>query len=357
MKLMPILCCALLMASPAWSATKVTLYLDGARIEREVAAVKGYAEVQLPRGLEAGSLRIKPLHGGELERVEVATSPPDRKLADGLSRLAERKDELNDRLKALDVREEIFRAAAKTQSGKAPRKTKTNREPLDDIRKGTEFAIAQLESVYRARRKTEGELKSVTARISALKDEGNSGGSSAKIRVSGKNGRIMVSYFTTSLKWTPTYDFRVGAGEVEIIVNARYAHSEKGASVAVVPALHGEAPALPALPANSGENARVAAFRFPLEKERVSSSPGSGLVFSFRNRSGNNLPAGEAACYRQGEYLGSIPFGGSKPDETSELGCGSGYPVGRTTGFAVDRRSIKTAGRGRVFLTFTLQCC
>ena len=340
MKLMPILCCTLLMATPAWSAgTKVTLYLDGARIEREVAAVKGYAEVQLPRGLEAGSLRIKPLHGGELERVEVAPAPQDRKLADELSRFAERNDELNDRLKALDVRDEIFRSAAKTQSGKAPRKTKTNREPLDDIRKGTEFAIAQLESVYRARRKTEGEIKSVIARIAALKDEGNSRGSSAKIRVTGKNGRIMVSYFTTSLKWTPTYDFRVGAGEVEIIVNAWYPHGEKGAAVAVVPALHGEAPSLPALPANSGETARVAAFRFPLEKEQLSSSTGSGLVFSFRNRSGNNLPPGEAACYRQGEYLGSILFGGSKPDETSELGCGL---VTRSSGQQVLQ---STAGR------------
>ena len=323
MKFMLLLWCGLLMSPPVWAAgPKMTLYLDGSRFEKEVVAVKGYAEVRLPRGMEAGSLRIRPLQGSALERVVVLPAQPDRKLAQELSRLSERQEELRDRLKALDVREEIFRAAAKSQSGKAPRKTKTNREPLDDIRKGTEFAIAQLESVYRTRRKTEGEIKSVASRLAALTDEGTSGGSVARISVTPKNGRVMVSYFNNTFNWTPRYDFRIGAGEVDIIVHAAHPPTEKGASVAVVPSSRGAGAALPSLPVKPGESARVAEFRFPLEKEHFLPPPESGLEFAFRNRSGRYLPPGEAACYRHGEYFGTFAFSGSKPDETLELGCG-----------------------------------
>jgi N-terminal domain of unknown function (DUF4140) len=330
MKFIPIFCCAILMASPAWcDVTKITLYLDGAHVEREVAVEKGHAEVQLPGGMSAGSLRIKPLRGGELVRVDVVPAVPDRKLSHELFRLAERSDELNDRLKALDVREEIFRAAAKAQSGKTPRKTKSTREPLEELRKGTEFAIVQLEGVYRARRKTGGELKSVTAHIAALRNSGSGTGSIAKVRVSGKNSRILVSYFTTSLKWAPSYDFRVGAGVVEISVNARYPQIEKGAAVSVVPALHVESSTISALPLRTGGPAPVTTFRFPITKELFTQLPETSLVFTFRNSSGNSLPPGEASCYRNGEYLGSLPFSGSKPDETLELDCGR---VSRTDG-------------------------
>jgi hypothetical protein len=273
--------------------------------------------------MAAGSLRIKPLRGGELLQVDLVPDAPDRKLSRELTRLSERTDELNDRLKALDVREEIFRSAAKTQSGKTPRKTKTNREPLEELRKGTEYAIAQLEGVYRARRKTEVELKSVATRISALRNGGTGTGSVAKIRFSERNSWILVSYFNTSLRWIPSYDFRVGAGKVEIVVNARYPRIEKGASVTVVPALHTGTASVSALPLRTGEPGRVAAFRFPLIKELFTQFPDSSLVFSFRNSSGNGLPPGEASCYRNGEYLGSLTFRGSKPDETSELDCGS----------------------------------
>ncbi len=69
-----------------------------------------------------------------------------------MAKLAYRRDALGDRLKALNAREAIFKSAAKSQSGKAPRKSKTNTEPLTAVRQGTEFAIAQLENVYHARR-------------------------------------------------------------------------------------------------------------------------------------------------------------------------------------------------------------
>ena len=323
MKLIPVFCGLLFLASPALGEVqRITLYLDGARVEREIAVEYGHADVKLPGTMVAGSLRIKPLRGGELVRVELVPPARDRKRSRELSRLSERVDELNDRLKALDVREEIFRAAAKAQSGKTPRKTKTSREPLDDMRKGTDFAFARLESVYRARRTTDRELKAVTARLSSLGNGATGAGSVARVDVAGKNSRILVSYFDTVLKWKPSYDFKVGSGNVEIAVNARFPMISPGTAVAVVPALHGSGAASGMFPANTGPFARIATFRLPLEKEMYSAKPASTLVFSVRNSSGISFPPGEASCYRQGEYLGTIPFGGSRPEETSELVCG-----------------------------------
>ena len=62
----------LLFTAPAGAAGRsVTLFLDGARIEQEVAVVKGYAEISLPAAMQANSLRIRPVAGGEITRVEV----------------------------------------------------------------------------------------------------------------------------------------------------------------------------------------------------------------------------------------------------------------------------------------------
>ena len=81
-------------------ARSVTFYLDGARVEREVVAVKGYLEMQLPPGMEPGSLRVRPLHGASLARVEVAPALPNRKVDTELAGLTERRDILADRLQA-----------------------------------------------------------------------------------------------------------------------------------------------------------------------------------------------------------------------------------------------------------------
>ncbi|MCM2356578.1 MAG: hypothetical protein NDI77_00340 [Geobacteraceae bacterium] len=323
MRVLPVLCVLLLAAPAAAADRQVTFYLDGARVESEAVATRGYLEFPLPRGMAAGSLRIRPLQGASLARVEVAPVRPDRKVAVELAHLTERKEALADRLRALAVREEIFRAAAKSQSAKAPRKTKNNREPLDDIRKGTEFAIAQLEGVYRARRKAEGELKVLEARLSSLGEGGNAGESVARVWLAGKGGRVAVSYLHAGLKWTPCYDFRVtGGGEVEVVMNAVVPGTEKGTVVAVVPALLGEAAAEPPLAAAAGGLARIASFSSPLEDAQFTPFPQPAISFSFRNRSGKRLPPGEATCYRKGEYLGKTAFGGSLPGESRELACG-----------------------------------
>jgi len=323
------LCGVLLLAAPvAVSSSSITYYLDGARVETEAGAVKGQIEIPLPFGIDADSVRIKPLQGVFISRVEFTAVSPDRKMAKEIARLTERKDALADRLKALDTKEDIFRAAAKSQSGKAPRTTKTNREPLENIRKGTDFAIAQLEEVYKARRKAENELKSVETRLFSLKNAGNAGGRLARVWLSGKNGRVTVSYLHPGLKWAPMYDFRLDIdGEVEVIMHALFPETEKGVALAVVPAHLSETATELPIAIEPGRVAKVAVFRFPLEKEKYTSSPISSLSFSFKNRSDKKLPPGESNCYRQGEYIGKNRFDGCLPGESKSLDFGKVTPT------------------------------
>jgi len=84
-----------------------------------------------------------------VERVELLPCQVPERRQKELDALIEQKNRLEDRMKALDTREDIFAAAAKSQSSKAPRKTKANPDPLASVRQGTDFAIAQLEAVYR----------------------------------------------------------------------------------------------------------------------------------------------------------------------------------------------------------------
>ena len=314
----------LLVAAPAaGSSTRITCFLDGARVESEAAAVKGVIEIPLPRGMVADSLRLKPVQGATISRVEFTEAHADRKMEKEIARLTARKHALADRLQAIEVKEEIFRAAAKSQSGKAPRSSKNNREPLENIRKGTEFALAQLEGVYTARRTAENELKSVEARLSSLHGAGNPGGRVARVRLAAKNGRVAVSYLHPGLKWTPSYDFRLNSnGEVEVTMHALLPATEKGVAIAVVPALLADATMEAPIALAPDGSARVAVFRFPLEKESYSPSPASSLSFTFRNLSGNKLPPGESTCYRQGEYIGKTRFEGSLPGESKTLDCG-----------------------------------
>ena len=324
MRILLTLCILLASVVPAGAAAKtITLYLDGARVESEVAATKGYTEIPLPAGMKDGSLHLKPLGGGAIARVDVAPVKPGRKQEKELARLAEQKELIGDRLKALETREEIFKAAAKSQSGKAPRKTKNNPEPLANIRQGTDFAIGQLEGVYRTRRKAENELKVLEARITAVKKEGNVGGSIARVWLNGKGVGVRVSYIVTDLTWTPRFDFRLnGTGQAEVVMHAILPQPGKGATVAVVPASLTEPSTEAPLPATSERFAKVAAFTLPVEREQFSPSISPSLSFSVKNLTQRKLPAGEASCYWKGEYLGNVKFPGFQPGESRELACG-----------------------------------
>ena len=314
-------CC---LAGPAWGGDRsVTLYLDGARMEVAVATGKGSLEYPLPAETPVGSLRVKPLGVAKIGRVEVVPVKPDAKLEKSLAALTERKELLTDRLKALDTKEETFRAAAKSQSGKAPRKSKSNPEPLENLRQGTEFAFGQLEGVYRARRKTDNELKQVEASLQSLRERGNVGGNLVRIWLTGRDGRVQVSYLVPSLRWVPFYQFRLdGAGNVALTLHARLPALEKGATVAVVLANQAGQTAETPLRQVAETYALVNEFTLPVTNEQSSTLPNSWVAFTLTNGSGQALPPGEAAGYRQGEYLGTTPFPGCGPGETLELAFG-----------------------------------
>lgn len=302
---------------------RMTLYLDGARVETEISAVNGYAEMPLPGSMTANSMRIKPVRG-VLSSVDVVPGRPERRHGNELAQLVDKKEKLTDRLQALDVREEIFRAAAKSQSGKAPRKTKTNREPLEEIRKGTEFAIAQLEGVYNARRRTKTELQLLENRLVTLRKSGNHGGSIAKIRFAGKEGRAVVSWLQPSPKWTPVYDFRLTDDtDGEAVLYALLPKVESGTTLAVVPSAMADAAGKAAVYATSPGRIMIFSTRISTDSQKYSSVPQPEISFSFRNISGKPLPPGEATCYRQGEFLGTATFNGALQDEVQPLSFGA----------------------------------
>ena len=121
----------------------ITYFLDGAKVEYDTSFSNGALEIRLPKAVLTDSLRVKPLPGSNIDKVEMNRLPRGPRAEKEIQTLVERKNLLLDRLKALETREKIFTAAAKSQSGRAPRKTKNNPEPMTNIRKGTEFAIGQ----------------------------------------------------------------------------------------------------------------------------------------------------------------------------------------------------------------------
>jgi hypothetical protein len=204
-------------ASALADSGTVTFFSDGALVEIEARAVRGTCQFPLPDALLENSLRIKPLANSYLQRVDILPVGPDRKGQLELDKLLEQKSLLEDRLQALATREEIFKAAARSQSGKAPRRTKTNPDPLQSIRTGTDFAMAQLEAVYTARRKTGRELRRIDDRIARIR-QGNGGAATvARVRVSPPNGRVRARFAVAGQGWSPRYDIRLkGDGRADL---------------------------------------------------------------------------------------------------------------------------------------------
>jgi hypothetical protein len=302
----------------------VTYFLDGAKVAYETSFSNGHVEIRLPRGVVPDSVRIKPHSGANIDRVELNKTPKGPKAAKEIHSLMERKNLLQDRLKALETREEIFRTAAKSQSGRAPRKTKNNPEPMTNIRKGTEFAIGQLESVYAMRRKTEQELASLEARLSSL--QGTKGADECICRVwfSTKRGRVHISYLVSDLSWQPVYDFRLnGDGHAEMVMRAVYASSRENTSVFVAPSKVFDVENNAVTPkAVSKPYGKIGEYTFPLENEALSRGSVNSLTFTFNNHTDQRFPAGYASCYRHGEYIGGFPFKGVGPKESVTLSFG-----------------------------------
>lgn len=284
----------------------VTLFLDGARVEQDFAAANGYLEVALPDNFMPGSLRVKALGGGSVLRVELVAAEQDRRRGGEIARLKERKGELQDRMSVLKRREDIFSAAAKSQSGKSPRKTKANPDPLGTLRQGTAFALNQMESVYRSKRKCQKELDEVDRRLSAAAK----GVASARVWIAG--GKARISYLLGDERWTPRYDLRVQEeGGGELLLHARLPHPVKGVQYRVSRGTVAQDG-----PAETVRGEYPTLSRYPLTLLPGSGSGNSARRFAFTAVEAG-LPPGDAAVFWRGEYLGSGPFPGGGATEFS----------------------------------------
>jgi hypothetical protein len=290
-----------------------TFFSDGAVVEFEAVAVKGIAEIPLPAGMLAGTLRIRPEKGTRIQRVDTQQLRPDSRGEKELDALIEQRGRLEDRLGALATREEIFTAAAKSQSGKAPRKTKSNPDPLQSIRRGTDFALAQLETVYTARRTALQEIRHIDARMASVKKGRNSAESVARVAVSPKNGRVIARFAVGVPGWTPLYEIRIdNKGESALVT--LYGHVPAyfdGYRLHVSSAsLTGAAAESSTVPAAAGQRARLAEYRMSVGEEHFGDGLLPSFAFTLKNSAGTHLPAGEAAFFRTGEYWGTVRFAG-----------------------------------------------
>lgn len=289
----------------------MTFFSDGALVELEATAIKGFSEIPLPEKILANSLRIKPLGDAAIQRVEILTVRQEGSREKELDTLLERKSRLEDRLQALATREDIFKAAAKSQSGKAPRKTKNNPDPMQTIRQGTDFAIAQLEAVNTARRKAMQEIRHIDARIAEARKGGAGSHNVARVAVTPRNGRIRVRYALAGQGWTPRYDIRLrGDKSADIILFGQLPGNFAGYQLLAAPAALPDSLGAHPLPLGTGSSARLAEYRLPLDEEHFTNDVQNSFSFLMTNRTNVHLPPGEASLYRNGEYLGRLAFAG-----------------------------------------------
>ncbi len=309
----------LLHASVSLAGPTVTLFLDGAAVEHNESARKGLIEIILPPSALTDSLKIKPRPGTTINRVVVTPRQPSKSRDQELSSILERQDLLHDRIKALSVREEIFKSAAKSQSGKAPRKTKSNPEPIAGIRQGTDYAIAQLEAVYTAKRKAEKELKLLEEKRSNLARDNRSAGNNVKLWVTPVNGTVIASWNQTDRNWTPSYELRVDTPDTFRLnlIPGEFLKS-KGEKVSL------ELASLATPPSSPGFRFAAESGAVRLEALKLSRLPGDTSLFPtvlIVSESKNSFPAGDVSCYRNGEYLGTGKFPGLEAGKSLEFRC------------------------------------
>lgn len=308
-----VLCLMLLtVTSLAHAAPRqLTLFSDASLIEVEVVTKKGVAEFSFPAPIREGTLRIKPLDTGSIARVELLPFKTSDKLQKELDSLTEQKHRLEDRLKALDTREGIFAAAAKSQSSKAPRKTKTNPDPMTSVRQGTDFAIAQLEAVFTARRRAEYDLKRVEARLASLQKTAV-GGPTVRVSVTPPTSRIRIAAILKDGGWTPRYDIRIQGNGTALLSLAADSSSSlpDGYTVSVTPVSISTGPPTQLYPFSFAGSARLAEWLLPTEKEQVITSPIPNFSLTLKNTSNTPLASGKAAIYHHGEFLGTTDFQG-----------------------------------------------
>jgi len=323
MRIMPALLCLIAFsASPASAENRITFYRDGTLFQQEASATKGVIDIPLATGLLEQTLTVVPAPGTTILGVETYKTGSGNRADKDLEMLTEQRRRLEDRLQALETRETIFTSAAKSQSGKAPRKTKANPEPMQAIRQGTDFAIAQLEAVYTARRKTTQEMLKIDAQLAAARKKSRPAESSVRITVLPPRGKVTLRYATTERGWQPQYNLQLeGDGKARMQLSARITGNGRGHRVSVSPATLAESAGTETLPAQSG-SAVLATYRLPLTEERYK----EGLFNRFSGRLANSspyyLPPGESGLFRNGTYLGKFRFEGLSSGRSRVISLG-----------------------------------
>ncbi|KAA0893311.1 hypothetical protein [Oryzomonas rubra] len=312
----------LIIVAEAGAANRsVTFFSDGAVVELTGVAARGVVEIPLPPGTREDTVRIRPERGTSIQRVDILPLRRDTRGEKELASLIEQRNRLEDRLGTLATREEIFKSAAKSQSSKAPRKTKSNPDPMQSIRQGTDFAITQLEAVYTARRRAEQEIRRIDARIATARKAGAGEDRVARVIVSPRNGRVTARFAMGKAGWTPCYDIRSnGGGNARVTLYGQVPGFFAGYQIRVSPtSLAGAAAERSSVLPAAGQRARLAEYRMATEEEYFGSGPLPSFSFTLKNATGADLPAGEAAIYRTGEYWGAIRFTGISSGRSARL--------------------------------------
>lgn len=306
----------------AADSRSASIYLDGAVIEQTTVAKKGYLEISLPASVAADSLRIRPTGSAEILRVITAPLKPGKGSDKEMEAIAAKEEQLHDRLKALSVKEDVFKAAAKSQSGKAPRRTKTNPEPMATIRQGTDYAMAQLESVYQSRRRTEKELATLLEKKNSVNKSISAAASVAKVWVSPANATVIASWIQADVNWTPEYQIRVespGSAQLAVFIHANNAAIFSPKSFFMS---NRQTPSAPIL-LTSGV---VPALKVPLTITSLSGGDqGTPLTVTAVNSSPSTLPQGEVSCFQSGSYKGRGVLVKTEQAKAVEISCGGSW--------------------------------
>jgi hypothetical protein len=315
-------CFILLTVSSVYAENTITYYRDGSVLQLEAAAAKGVVTVPLPAGIIENSLSVIPFPGTAILDVEMRKLEQGGKSDKAIDELRERKLRLEDRLLALEKREAIFTSAAKTQSGKAPRKTKANPDPMQTIRQGTDFAIAQLESVYTARRKTMQEIHKIDASLVSV---GRSVGKSenlVRIVVAPAQGRIRLRYATTERGWQPQYNLDLkGDGTARLQLSAQLSSSMRGFQTRVSMMSLADGLGIESFPARSG-SVVLALYNLPVSEDKIMEGVFNGFSGKLTNSTPHYLMSGNLNLLRSGSYLGSFRFEGISSGRSKVISFG-----------------------------------
>ncbi len=321
--LLPCLC--LIIAFPTGSASaesRITFYRDGALIQQDAGAVKGVIDLPLAAGVLEQTLIVVPAPGTSILGVETRKTESISTYYKELETLAEQRRRLEDRLLALETREAIFTAAAKVQSGKAPRKTKANPDPMLAIRQGTDFAIAQLEAVYTARRKTTQEIQRIDARLSSAKKNSRSAESCLRVTVTPPRGKVTLRYATSERGWQPQYNLHLnGDGTALLQLSAQVTANVRGKQLRVSSGSLAESVRAETLQALSGR-AVLSSYLLPITQESYAEGIFNRFSGVITNSSSHYLPPGDSGLLRNGTYLGKFRFEGLSSGRSKSISLG-----------------------------------